>query len=238
MVGHNLKIAWNLMRMNAIRPKAAYRELAERIGQAHAGVRQPTAAAAAGTTSSSGRRRRGDGAAPVRLARPQGVVAAGAGDPGLPGAGRQRPATPGFLDQAREASAFYNAFFLDHDEGGVYFNVLASGIPYLLGTERLKGSHSMSMYHAAELCYLATVYQRLLLSGEPLTLWFRPRPDGFPDRVLRVAPDALPPGRVRLDWVEVDGSPYPDFDPDGADRAAAGRRRRPEGVCPLSPVDR
>jgi hypothetical protein len=57
------------------------------------------------------------------------------------------------------------------------------------------------------------VYQRLLINREPLTLWFRPRPDGFRDRVLRTAPDALPPGRVRLDWVEVDGRPYPAFDP-------------------------
>jgi hypothetical protein len=30
---------------------------------------------------------------------------------------------------ARESAAFYNAFFLDHDDGGVYFNVLANGIP-------------------------------------------------------------------------------------------------------------
>jgi len=49
-----------------------------------------------------------------------------------------------YLRLARESSAFYNAFFLDHDDGGVYFNVLASGIPFLMGTERFKGSHSMS----------------------------------------------------------------------------------------------
>jgi hypothetical protein len=116
-----------------------------------------------------------------------------------------------FLRQARESAAFYNAFFLDHDEGGVYFNVLAAGTPYLLGHERLKGSHAMSMYHSAELCYLATVYGRLLLRGEPLTLHFLPRADS--DRVLRVAPDALPAGRVRLDTVEVDGRPYAAFDP-------------------------
>src|SRR5205807_8972378 len=95
-----------------------------------------------------------------------------------------------YLRHGREAAAFYNAFFLDHDEGGVYFNVLANGLPYLLGTERLKGSHSMSMYHAAELCYLATVYQRLLIHRQPLDLWFRPNPAGVPGRVLRVAPDA------------------------------------------------
>ncbi len=118
-----------------------------------------------------------------------------------------------FLARAREAASFYNAFFLDHDEGGVYFSVLANGLPYLLGTERLKGSHSMSAYHATELCYLATVYQRLLIHGDPLDLYFRPRPDGFPDRMLRVAPDALPAGRVRLSLVEIDDRAYHAFDP-------------------------
>ena len=44
----------------------------------------------------------------------------------------------------REAAAFYNAWFLDTEDGGVYFNVLAYGIPFLAsGNERGKGSHSM-----------------------------------------------------------------------------------------------
>jgi N-acylglucosamine 2-epimerase (GlcNAc 2-epimerase) len=124
-----------------------------------------------------------------------------------------------FRRHAREAAAFYNAFFLDHDEGGVYFNVLADGIPYLLGNERLKGNHSMSMYHSAELCYLSTVYTRLLLTGDPLTLHFKPKPGSFAvapggERLLRVSPDALPAGRVRLDWVELEGHPYGAFDAD------------------------
>ena len=211
VVGHNLKIAWNLMRMNAIRPKEIYRELAEHLGRSM-------------PPFGSDRQRGGwydlvdrmlaDGEENYRFVwhdrkawwqQEQAILAylILAGNTG----------SQEFQRHAREASSFYNAFFLDHDEGGVYFNVLANGIPYLLGTERLKGSHSMSMYHAAELCFLATVYQRLLLRGEPLTLWFRPRPDGFANRTLRVAPDALPAGRVRLEWVEIDGRPYSAFDP-------------------------
>jgi hypothetical protein len=76
----------------------------------------------------------------------------------------------------------------------------------------------MSMYHSAELCYLSTVYTRLLLTGDPLTLHFKPKPGSFTspggERLLRVSPDALPAGRVRLDWVEVDGRPYGAFDAD------------------------
>ncbi|ONI83086.1 N-acyl-D-glucosamine 2-epimerase [Actinosynnema sp. ALI-1.44] len=212
VVGHNLKVAWNLMRVNAVHPKKSYRDLAERIGRAMPAV-------------GADRRRLGWYDVVERtLAQGQEshrfvwhdrkawwqqeqailaylILAANTDD-------------EEFLRQARESAAFYNAFFLDHDEGGVYFNVLAAGTPYLLGNERLKGSHSMSMYHSAELCYLATVYGRLLIRGEPLSLWYRPRADGFRDRVLRVAPDALPAGRVRLDTVEVDGRPHAAFDPE------------------------
>eukprot|EP01036_Dinobryon_divergens_P003200 gene3200-4212_t len=67
-----------------------------------------------------------------------------------------------YLQYAREGSAFYNAWFLDVEEGGIYFNVLANGNPFALGTERGKGSHSMSGYHSFELCYLAAVYSNLL----------------------------------------------------------------------------
>jgi mannose/cellobiose epimerase-like protein (N-acyl-D-glucosamine 2-epimerase family) len=211
VVGHNLKIAWNLMRMVSIRPKDAYVKLAEHIGRTMPGV---------GSDRQRGgwydvvERELADGQQFYRFAwhdrkawwqQEQAILAYQI----LSG----HTADPEFLRHGRESAAYYNAFFPDHEDGGIYFNVLADGTPYLVGNERLKGSHSMSMCHAAELCYLAAVYQRLLINREPLTLWFRPRPDGFRDRVLRTAPDALPPGRVRLDWVEVDGRPYPAFDP-------------------------
>jgi hypothetical protein len=119
---------------------------------------------------------------------------------------------PEYLRQAREAAAFYNSFFLDHDDGGVYFNVLANGLPYLLGNERFKGSHSMSGYHSTELCYLSAVYTNLLITKQALDLYFKPLPDGFPGRVLRVSPDILPPGSIRISEVWVDGEPYGEFD--------------------------
>jgi anti-anti-sigma factor len=116
--------------------------------------------------------------------------------------------------EARHASAFYNAWFLDHDAGSVYFNVLANGLPYLLGNERLKGSHSMSGYHSTELCYLAATYTNLLITKQPLDLHFKPKADGFHDRILRVTPDILPPGSVRIEQVWVDGKPWDEFDGD------------------------
>jgi mannose/cellobiose epimerase-like protein (N-acyl-D-glucosamine 2-epimerase family) len=209
VVGHNLKIAWNLMRMNAYRPKAEYRQLAERIARI-----MPDAG--------SDRQRGGWYDVVERTMEP--------GQEWYRFAWHDRKAwwqqeqailaylilhgslgDEDYRREAQHAEAFYNTFFLDHDEGAVYFNVLANGMPYLLGTERLKGSHSMSMYHSAELCYLAAVYTNLLITRKPLNLWFKPRPDA--DRLLRVAPDLLPPGRVRLEKVEIDGKPYEVFDP-------------------------
>jgi hypothetical protein len=117
-----------------------------------------------------------------------------------------------YLQYAREGSAFYNAWFLDVEEGGIYFNVLANGNPFALGTERGKGSHSMSGYHSFELCYLAAVYSNLLINKEPMDFYFRPAPGGFADGILRVQPDILPVGSIRIDQVWIDGHDYADFD--------------------------
>ena len=117
-----------------------------------------------------------------------------------------------YLRLARESLRFYNAFFLDHDDGAVYFNVLANGIPYLMGTERFKGSHSMSMYHSGELAYLAQTYINLLITKQPLTLYFKPMPGGFKRNILRVSPDILPPGSIRIGAVWIDDQPYSNFD--------------------------
>jgi hypothetical protein len=120
-----------------------------------------------------------------------------------------------YLKIARESSAFYNAFFLDHDDGAVYFNVLANGIPYLMGTERFKGSHSMSGYHSFELAYLAQVYTNLLITKRPLELYFKPLPGGFKDNILRVSPDILPQGSIFIERVWLNDDDYFDFDADG-----------------------
>lgn len=138
---------------------------------------------------------------------------------------------------AKEASAFYNAFFLDRQDGGIYFNVLASGIPYLVGNERMKGSHSMSCYHSIELCYLAAVYLNLLILKEPLELHFKPSPEGFSDGLLRVAPDLLPKGRVVLSEVWVNGQPYQHFDRDAMTVDVPRRRGQLKIRVRLCPSD-
>jgi mannose/cellobiose epimerase-like protein (N-acyl-D-glucosamine 2-epimerase family) len=209
VVGHNLKIAWNLLRMFGLKAKPEYERLARRIAEAMPAV--------GGDPQRGGwydvmERKLRPSEERHRFAfhdrkawwqQEQGILAY------LILAGVLGDAE--YRRLARESSAFYNSFFLDHDDGAVYFNVLANGVPYLVGTERFKGSHSMSGYHSFELAYLAQVYTNLLLTRQPLTLHFKPRPDGFPGRLLRVAPDILPAGRVRLESVEIDGEPFREF---------------------------
>jgi hypothetical protein len=73
----------------------------------------------------------------------------------------------------------------------------------------------MSGYHAFELCYLATVYTNLLITKQPVDLYFKPQPEGFvleEARLLRVLPDILPPDKIRIGAVWMDDAPYSDFD--------------------------
>ncbi|MEO8248691.1 MAG: AGE family epimerase/isomerase, partial [Burkholderiales bacterium] len=121
VVGHNLKIAWNLMRMQSLTPKPEYLAFAEKIAEIMPGV-------------GGDKQRHGWYDVMERTVQPgqdahrfawhdrkawwqqeQGILAY------LILSGTQKKTS--YLKQARESSAFYNAFFLDHDSGGVYFNV-------------------------------------------------------------------------------------------------------------------
>lgn len=221
VVGHNLKIAWNLMRMHSLRAKDGYVELASKIGDT---VPQHGCDRQRGGWYDVVERELAPGERFHRFAwhdrkawwqQEQGILAY------LILGGVLN--SDDYVRFAREGAAFYNAFFLDVDSGGVYFNVLANGEPYALGTERGKGSHSMAGYHAFELAYLAAVYTNLLIRAEPMDFYFRPKPGGFKDGLLRVQPDILPEGSVRIGDVWIDGHAYADFD------ATALTVRLPEG---------
>lgn len=210
VVGHNLKIAWNLMRMHSLNPKEEYKTLATKIAALMPDV---------GSDRQRGgwydvvERLRADGEEQHRFVyhdrkawwqQEQSILAYLI----LHGVLKESED----LRHAREATAFYNAFFLDHDDGAVYFNVLANGTPFLMGTERFKGSHSMSGYHSMELCYLAAVYTNLLITKQPMDFYFKPQPGAFKDNILRVQPDILPSGSIKIGECELNGIPYSNFD--------------------------
>ena len=115
---------------------------------------------------------------------------------------------------ARESMAFYNAFFLDHQDGGIYFTVLADGQPYIQGDERLKGSHAMSGYHAFELSFMAYVYINLFVLKKSITLHYRPLPNNSFNKKLYVAPDIFYKNNIILSKVWIDDKPYDQFDPE------------------------
>jgi mannose/cellobiose epimerase-like protein (N-acyl-D-glucosamine 2-epimerase family) len=211
VVGHNLKIAWNMIRINNIRPHQEYVDLAKKIAKIMPSIGMDTQR---GGWYDVMERVKGEGEEWNRFVwhdrkawwqQEQAILAYLI----LYGSLKQ----PEYKRLARESSAFYNTFFPDHDSGGIYFNVLANGLPYLLGTERLKGSHSMSGYHSFELCYLATVYTNLLITRQPTDFYFRPQPGALKDNILRVQPDLLPPGSVHIESVWINGDAYTDFDP-------------------------
>ncbi len=212
VAGHNLKIAWNLMRMQSLTPKDEYIDFARKIAEV-----MPDAGC--------DRQRGGWYDVVDRVYKPDGKH--------YQFAWHDRKAwwqqeqailaylilngvlkDDEYLKNAREVTAFYNAFFLDNDDGGVYFNTLSNGMPYLLGNERFKGSHSMSGYHSMELCYLSAIYTNLLVKREPLNLFFKPYPGAFEGNILRVSPDILPKGSVFIQECFIDDKPYSNFDAD------------------------
>jgi len=234
VVGHNLKIAWNLMRIFSIAPEKSYAELAENI---------------AGLMPEYGmdkqrcgwydvvERKIKEGETMPRFVwhdrkawwqQEQGILAYQI----LYGILKKDV----YLKYARESAAFYNTYFLDHYDGSVYFNVLVNGLPYALGTERLKGSHSMSCYHSIELAYLAQVYTNLLSTKKPLDLYFKPVHGGFADGILRVSPDILPKESVKITSVTVDDEPYKDFDAAGLTVKIPNVKHRPRIKVTLMPI--
>ena len=212
VAGHNLKIAWNLMRMQSLKYKDSYQEFAEKIAEL-----MPDAG--------SDRQRGGWYDVVERVNKTndhhqfvwhdrkawwqqEQAILAYMIMHGIMG-------NDEYEKHAREAAAFYNAFFLDTDDGGVYFNVFANGMPYLLGTERFKGSHSMSAYHSMELCYLSTVYVNLLITKTPTYFYFKPYPNAFESGILRVSPDILPEGSISITECYINDEPYENYDAEG-----------------------
>ncbi len=210
VMGHNYKIAWNLMRVHSLEPNESYQAFAQTIcaHMAEAGL-DPQRSGLYDVRE----RELSPGESVHRFTwhdrkawwQQEQVILAYQIMYGL-------EKKEEYLKRARENAAFYNAWFLDTISGGVYFNVLANGKPYALGTERDKGSHSMAGYHAFELCYLATTYSNLLITEQPVSLFFKPQADGFKDNILRVAPDILPQGSIKLAAVWINDKAYFEFD--------------------------
>lgn len=118
-----------------------------------------------------------------------------------------------YLDLARENASFYNLFFLNHDDCGVYFRVTADGLPFLEGSYRDKGGHSISGYHTFELCYLSHLYISTFVTKRSFSLHFRPDVN-CGQRSINVLPDFMEPSSLKVTSITVNGAKRSTVDPD------------------------
>lgn len=137
---------------------------------------------------------------------------------------------PEHLALAREMMSFWNLYFLDHDNRGVFFRTNDAGVPVIQGQYSQKASHAVAGYHSFELNYLAHIYLRVYAQphGKPCTLtghaefpvvdqsfclYFQPDPISG-RRTLNVLPDFLPPNAVKVSRITVGGVPRATIDED------------------------
>eukprot|EP00899_Mesostigma_viride_P002191 jgi/Mesvir1/11973/Mv00292-RA.1 len=119
-----------------------------------------------------------------------------------------------YLKLAREQTAFYNTFFLNHDDAGIYFRTNGDGLPFLVGSYRQKGGHSISGYHAFELCFLADIYTKCYVTKENLCMYFKPTDDPRAGQTaINVLPDFIEPGTLKIVRININGTDRPIHDP-------------------------
>lgn len=221
IVGHNLKIAWNLTRVahyyeGSGRPDDAARAmaLAERLGQVmvERGLDQVR-----GGCFDAVERRPAAGQ-PVEFVwgntkdfwqQEQGILAY------LILHGQTGKAE--YLDLARDMQAFWNMFFLDRDNRGVFFRVSDVGQPVIEGSYGNKAGYAIAGYHSFELNYLAHIYTRTYVAGtagtdQDFCLYFRPDARSGLESI-NVQPDFLRPGSVEIVSVSVNGRLRDNFAP-------------------------
>lgn len=115
-----------------------------------------------------------------------------------------------YLQLARESAAVWNLFFLDQDEIGIRFRINDLGDPVIGGSYAGKGGHSISGYHAFELNYLAHIYTRAYVSAcdgaeAAFTLYFKPDARNTGQQSINVLPDFFRPGDLVVTAVKVNG---------------------------------
>lgn len=113
-----------------------------------------------------------------------------------------------YLRLARECSAFWNLFFLDIEHQGYFFRTTENGVPILSGQYGMRSSHAIG-YHAFELAYLAHLYTRAYVaaghgSDNGFCLYFKIC-SIKEQKSINVLPDFMPPGSVRITAVTANG---------------------------------
>jgi hypothetical protein len=118
------------------------------------------------------------------------------------------PSDASFLKLARECSTFWNLWFLDRERQGYFFRTTENGLPILEGQYGQRSSHAIG-YHAFELSYLAHVYTRAFVaagdgSDNSFCLYFKIR-ESDDQTSVNVLPDFMPPGKVEICRIRANG---------------------------------
>ncbi len=125
---------------------------------------------------------------------------------------------PQYLELARDCAAFWNKFFLDRDNKGIFFRTTAEGMPVIEEQYGYKAKSDIAGYHAFELNYLAHIYIRAAMAladgdgREDFCIYFKPSGKRGP-MDLNVFPDMMDPATTRLVRVTVEGKDVKTFDP-------------------------
>ena len=108
-----------------------------------------------------------------------------------------------FRELATVMSSFYFAFFVDMDQNDIHFRVTDIGVPVKTGQYADKGGHAKSGYHIFELCYLAFMYTALYNKHTPFTLHFAPVIPTTGELKFSICPDFLPKDAIDFDMSHV-----------------------------------
>jgi mannose/cellobiose epimerase-like protein (N-acyl-D-glucosamine 2-epimerase family) len=112
-----------------------------------------------------------------------------------------------YLQMADETLNFFMQYFVDHQYGEVYSDRTRRG-SQIWGNE--KGSNGKAAYHSTELGYYVYLYGNLLLHGRPVTLHYRFSPSAT-ERTISMNPLEYSTGKYRIRQVLRNGGEYTDF---------------------------
>lgn len=116
-----------------------------------------------------------------------------------------------YLQMADETVDFFMKYFVDHVYGDVYSDRTRKGAGIAAWGDD-KGNSGKGGYHSTEFGYYVYLYGKLFLGHEPVTLHYKFTGDST-DRVMRMNPLAWGEGTYRIGAILLNGSPYADFDP-------------------------
>lgn len=114
-----------------------------------------------------------------------------------------------FLQLARYCTAFWSLFFVDQDYRKIYFRTNEIGSTVIEGQYGIQGGHAIAGYHAFELCYLAHIYIKSYVGrdkgAENFVLYYQPKANtGI--NTLNVLPDFFRPDDLRLASYTINGA--------------------------------